>query len=256
MPGPAAVGGVRSVRPDRAPAIDGADKAACPTTDQRGFKRPDVASTACDVGAYEFYTPPHWYENHTALEKQSGGPGEEGAPTLIWGVIAFTAPEIGEVNCQTEWGGYVFNPEGAGGQARPGEINVAAYQAYNCTSTVCETTLHSMLTMGAESLAWRGKLAEPQPGLVRLKVGNTTSESPTKIKLHIVCPKTTGGEYNKSAQGELAPQVENGTAIGSAPSKLIFNSGELEVGTEKATVAGKVKMMGFEGGEIITVKGP
>ena len=36
------------------PAIDAADKAECPSVDQRGFTRPDVPGTACDVGAYEF----------------------------------------------------------------------------------------------------------------------------------------------------------------------------------------------------------
>jgi hypothetical protein len=39
------------------PAIDAGDKAACPAVDQRGFTRPDVAATACDVGAYESTAP-------------------------------------------------------------------------------------------------------------------------------------------------------------------------------------------------------
>ena len=34
------------------PAIDAADSAACPATDQRGVTRPQGA--ACDVGAYEY----------------------------------------------------------------------------------------------------------------------------------------------------------------------------------------------------------
>jgi hypothetical protein len=41
------------------PAIDAGDAVACPATDQRGQARPDVASTACDIGADEFNaTPP------------------------------------------------------------------------------------------------------------------------------------------------------------------------------------------------------
>ena len=39
-------------------AIDAGDSANCPGTDQRGFPRPDVPNTACDVGAYESGGPP------------------------------------------------------------------------------------------------------------------------------------------------------------------------------------------------------
>jgi hypothetical protein len=39
------------------PAIDAADPAMCPATDQRGVPRPDIPGTACDVGAYEFQAP-------------------------------------------------------------------------------------------------------------------------------------------------------------------------------------------------------
>lgn len=40
------------------PAIDAGAGARCPATDQRGFPRPDVPGTACDVGAYESGGPP------------------------------------------------------------------------------------------------------------------------------------------------------------------------------------------------------
>jgi len=42
------------------PAIDAVPKSQCPTTDQRGFARPDPEdgpAGACDVGAYEYYQP-------------------------------------------------------------------------------------------------------------------------------------------------------------------------------------------------------
>jgi CSLREA domain-containing protein len=38
------------------PAIDAGDNAACPAADQRGVSRPHGA--ACDIGAYEYVTPP------------------------------------------------------------------------------------------------------------------------------------------------------------------------------------------------------
>ncbi|HEV3093341.1 MAG TPA: choice-of-anchor Q domain-containing protein [Solirubrobacteraceae bacterium] len=41
------------------PTLDAGDPAKCPATDQRGYPRPDVASTACDIGADEYSpTPP------------------------------------------------------------------------------------------------------------------------------------------------------------------------------------------------------
>ena len=41
------------------PTIDAGDPAKCPATDQRGYSRPDVTSTACDIGADEYSpTPP------------------------------------------------------------------------------------------------------------------------------------------------------------------------------------------------------
>ncbi|MFI4978169.1 MAG: choice-of-anchor Q domain-containing protein, partial [Solirubrobacterales bacterium] len=36
------------------PTIDAGDTAGCPATDQRGYPRPDVTSTACDIGADEY----------------------------------------------------------------------------------------------------------------------------------------------------------------------------------------------------------
>ncbi len=42
------------------PTIDAGDPAKCPATDQRGYPRPDVGGTACDIGADEYSpAPPH-----------------------------------------------------------------------------------------------------------------------------------------------------------------------------------------------------
>jgi hypothetical protein len=57
------------------PAIDAGDTPTCPTTDQRGQPRPDVAATACDIGADEWnataptlHLPAEIREVATALE--------------------------------------------------------------------------------------------------------------------------------------------------------------------------------------------
>ncbi len=48
---------LRSLRPG-SPAIDAGETAQCPSTDQRGATRPDVASTPCDIGADEYNNIP------------------------------------------------------------------------------------------------------------------------------------------------------------------------------------------------------
>jgi hypothetical protein len=44
---------VHSLKPG-SPAIDAGDELLCPATDQRGFPRPDIAGTPCDIGAEEW----------------------------------------------------------------------------------------------------------------------------------------------------------------------------------------------------------
>ena len=74
------------------PAIDaGQSGAACTSVngslDQRGFQRPDVAGTACDIGAYEFGaaapTP-----TPATVPVPSSGAGTGSAPASPWGILA------------------------------------------------------------------------------------------------------------------------------------------------------------------------
>jgi len=232
----------------------------------QGFTVPGKVQEAVEVGINEA----HWYANNVALPAQSGGPGAEGTDLLSWGNLVLTTVTLGVIECQNEFGGDVYNPEGNGGSAKPGEAKVDAYQAYDCTDPECETTLNSKLTIESEGLgvAVEGGVAKPLEweaqlqtvaGINRLKVGNVLGNEKTRIKFHLVCPKTTASELNSKAKGELTPEIENGSAIGSSPSKLTFGtgSGELEIGVVKeGKVTGKVKVMGYEGGEIITAKHP
>ena len=84
------------------PAIDAGDKAACTATDQRGYARPDIASTACDVGAFEFYEPAHWYVN-AVLAKTS-------VAYISWGTLALKSSASAEGVCHTAAGGNLGNP--------------------------------------------------------------------------------------------------------------------------------------------------
>jgi len=81
----------------------------------------------------------------------------------------------------------------------------------------------------------------------------------SKVRANAAARKPTGAEQNSKAKGERTPEVENGTTIGSAPSKIVFGagSGELEIGTTpEGKVTGSLKIMGYEGGELITAQGP
>jgi len=217
----------------------------------------------------------HWYANGVNLPKQTGGPGDEGSDLLAWGNLVLTTVTLGTIECENEVGGDLYNPEGAGpppggGMAKPGELKVDAFTAYDCTDAECETTLKSKLFIEPEGLGvavvggvaeareWEGQIRTVS-GVNQVKIGNATGNENTRIKFHIVCPKTTGTELNSKAKGELTPEIENGSAIGSAPAKITFgaSSGELEIGaTKEGKVTGKLKAMGYEGGEIIAVRHP
>ena len=141
--------------------------------------------------------------------------------------------------------------------AAAGVAKLVAFQAFNCVSEECKNK-GSILTVtpeglgvsGVSTLFWEAKLSA---GPTRLKIGNAAG-SATSIQWKVAC---TGLAYSKSWKGELAPELENGTAIGSAPSKLTFNSGELEVeAVAEGKVSNKLKLMGYEGGEIVSTKAP
>ena len=236
----------------------------------QGFAEATKAQEALEVGINE----PHWYENHVPIAAQSGLPGAEGTDVVSWGKLVLNTVTLGVIECQNELGGDVYNPGGAGsppgaGMAVAGELKVDSFAAYDCTNVECETTLNSKESITSEglgvaveggvakSLEWEGKLVNGSP--TRLKVGNLTLNSPTQIKFHILCPKTTSTEQNSKAKGELTPEIENGTSAGASPSKLAFGagSGELEIGTTKeGKVTGGLKTMGYEGGEIISSANP
>jgi len=218
----------------------------------------------------------HWYENKVPLGAQSGEPGAEGNDIIGWGKVTLASTEVGTSVCEVIMGGDVFDPGGAGpsapfGNAPAGGLKVDAFHPFDCEEKVgeiCETTQNSKLSVEAEGLGttstsqleWEGKLQGPP---VRAKLGNKTGGSPTQIKLHFVCPKTTGTEYNAKWTGALEPELEQGTSIGAAPSKLQFNLGSLEaartqptVGTEEGKVSNNMKMMGFESQAVISTKNP
>jgi hypothetical protein len=200
----------------------------------------------------------------------------------MWGKLTLGSPELGTTVCQTAWGGDVYNPQGAGPNAKGGQASIDAMQAYDCAEPVgelCELAgkeFESKLSVEPEELGgfrvngskeaepqeWEAKLTPLPP--VRMTIGNETAESKSQIKLHAVCPTAKGKEYNAKWMGALSPQlIEQGTMQGSAPTKFEFNSGTLKgartlptAGEESVTVGNTLKLMGYEGGETITTKSP
>jgi hypothetical protein len=206
---------------------------------------------------------PHFYSNHIGLPAESGGPGAEGKDFIAWGNLEYESLNPGKLRCGQELGGDVYNPGGPGG-AQPGEGKIDAYTVYDCTNEVCEGGDKSKLEVipgGLEKFGeWEMKLFEPELGIIRLKIGNKIRESPTQWQWLLVCPPAGSGEFKLSERGELTPKLKNGTAVGSAPSKIEFGtgSGELELGgsVPEGRINGGLKVMGFETGEIVTTSNP
>ena len=88
-----------------------------------------------------------------------------------------------------------------------------------------------------------------------LKIGNKATGSAKQIKLKLRC----SANFEVEIHGELTPRISNGRAIGSAPSTIEFEgspSGELESAVGISTFTGKLKVLGYEGQDLITVKNP
>ena len=202
---------------------------------------------------------PHFYSNKVILPEESGGPAAEGKDIILWGTITVETKTVGTWVCLHEFAGDAFNPVGGGA----GEGRFDGYVAFDCTNPVCEEVFKSKQEIIPEGLEkfgeWEAKLTEAVAGKPRLKTGNSTLESPTQIKFLIWCPPAGLGEIKTKSKGELTPLVENGTVIGSGPSKVKFDetAGELEIANVKeGKVNGSLKAMGYEGGELLSSKNP
>src|SRR5262245_43430209 len=168
------------------PAISAGNTATCTTVDQRGFARPDVVATPCDLGAYEFYEPAHMYKN--------GVKAVEGKLLrfLGWGTLKLANATLGEIECHTVSAGAFENP--TGGAAAVGKLQ--AFSAYECVSAVC-TASGGTEEVSPEKLPWAIEVIE-QPGVV---YRNQISGMGLKAN----CVGHNGGIF----QGEDAPKVLN-----------------------------------------------
>jgi hypothetical protein len=191
---------------------------------------------------------PHWYKNGALLTEGAK------APFIEWGTIKFTNAYQGIGSCRFASGGHVANPPGGGA----GELAVLTLLPYGCEQIACES-LGGHLELAPLNLTefgqWTGTLIEPEAGSIRLKIGNREVSSTTKITIQEIC---AAAALRLEWHGELRPKVTNGSGIGAAPSKLVFDStsGELESLQGGQEWSGKPKLMGYESQEILGAKNP
>jgi len=177
---------------------------------------------------------PHWYANGVRLGE---GTLENGQSIFAWGHLTLSNTKVGAFTCQTLVGGDLANPTGGGA----GKGAFETVTLYDCEEPTCEGA-KGLPEVIPEKLEWPSVLIEEAGGVFRDRIEG--------IALRTIC---VGGAGNVEFHGMLKPNIEPGTSIGSAPSKLEFGagSGSLESVEGGGTVAARLKLMGFEGGEII-----
>jgi hypothetical protein len=179
---------------------------------------------------------PHWYKNGVILEE-----GGVGTDVLAWGVLTLENSKIGALTCQTLDGGDIANPVGGGA----GKGVMDGFTVYDCVAPTCEGA-GGKLEVIPERLEWSSLLRE-EAGVFRDKLEG--------IGLRVICAASV---LNVEFHGTLKPRFKPGTSIGASPSKLEFEaaSGSLESAEGPGAVTGSLRLMGFEGGEVIRVKNP
>ena len=180
---------------------------------------------------------PHWYANGVRLGETTL---ENGQSVFAWGHLTLSNTKVGAVTCQTLVGGDLANPTGGGA----GKGAFEGVTLYDCEEPTCEGA-KGLPEVIPEKLEWPSVLIEEAGGVFRDRIEG--------IALRTIC---VGGAGNVEFHGMLKPNIEPGTSIGAAPSKLEFGagSGELQSVEGAGAVAARLKLMGFEGGELIRPK--
>jgi hypothetical protein len=185
---------------------------------------------------------PHWYKNGVRLEEGAlADPGSAGLDVIEWGTLTLSNATTGAFKCETAAGGDVENPTGGGA----GKGTLDAFSAYDCVAPTCEAA-GGKLEAIPEKLEWTSVLIE-EAGVPKDKLES--------IALRVICAASA---LNVQFHGTLKAKVKGGSEIGVAPSKLEFEagSGALESTLGAGELTGKLKLMGYEGQELIGVSNP
>jgi hypothetical protein len=275
------------------PAIDAGDTVACPATDQRGVARPDIPATACDIGAFEFSPPPHYFLNSLTAQL----PEEAKLPTMSWGTLTLTPAspsKEGTTSCENSSGGFVENPKGGGA----GDGQVSVFLSWNCSKpTSCpeaeiefppgsgkkvieEPDIFPGGELGTpeqgvlgESFPWPGLLTEAVAGKIRGETKGVVEILGCQVKKSVegsgalgdgdgdtpqFVKKLTVCFTNPSLNAKQEPLTENGTQVGGPnTSKVKFDtpgSGHILCkGEKEAGSTEEITVAGVVTGEIKTM---
>jgi hypothetical protein len=221
---------------------------------------------------------PHWYVNGSVLAET------EKVPVISWGRLTLQPePAVAQpTTCENAAGGYVENPAGGGA----GKGATLRFASWNCSSAECpagkvsilgkEFEKESEVSSAPQSFPWPSELIGTAPKfktnstgvVVKLDCvahGFTRSEAETG--------KATGPGENEqfslmnpptcvaTATNLWDPENINGSNQGNLQSTLVFNQ---PAGTGLSCKSGEftilpkdtLKVMGYSGSELITVKAP
>jgi hypothetical protein len=225
---------------------------------------------------------PHYYRGGTLI------PEGERVPVIEWGLLTYEPGEpeslVLMVTGEIAAGGYVENPEGGG--AGKGQITRFSTWNWNwvvtqeCPAGEVEIEGHKYEKQGEviappQDLPWPSLLTETEPGKIR------TNSTGVVLTLGCYAHKLTRSEKEtgkamgpgENEQYPLAtpltcettathlwePQNSNGTDNGNKQSKLLFNQPtgtgpSCYSGAITARITGSLKVMGYKGSELISVK--
>jgi hypothetical protein len=167
------------------------------------------------------YTVPslHLYSNHVPLPESPSMPG------LGWGTLSLESTG-GTWTCQTIQGLSVA----------ANAITVQDFSAYGCEAPTCALY---------EAKPYLSLAGEP---LIKLGLSGTQPVALVPLSLGFGC----GTKVTNTASGELLAEWESGSSIGASPARIRFgpSSGTLS----GDALAGNLKAMGYEGGEMLSAK--
>lgn len=165
---------------------------------------------------------------------KNGAPIAGTVPAVALGTLTFSTPNDGSWTCRT-WAGLSLSGQIA--QFRGG------LTGYDCEAPYCEAKAEPA-TLHAGPEEWAAKLGQGTTQMLEIGIPGAY------VWLELGCRgKAPEGPFVTYAGGTLTPEVENGSSVGAAPSKLVFgaSSGTLE-GT---TATGRLKLFGYEGMELV-----
>jgi hypothetical protein len=176
----------------------------------------------------------HWKVNGGEIK-----PGRR-VPIISWGTLTLKNAALGTVTCHNVEAGWIQNPVGGGA----GISMIESYSSFfECAAPGCPGTISVI----SERLPWSAEL---------FREGKVIRHATKGIELTTICTvKEAGQLFDLLFSGELAPEAVKGTSA-AKPSFDEFGQGSGSLLSGEASggeISGRLKMMGYEEQEVITV---